>query len=108
MNNHSKTADTYQDRIVAFIDILGFRNLVANGEVATIYNAMEIIKKKIKFFKRVRESPLATSQFSDSVILSAPNDDKGLVYTVHFVSLLASELYLVSRSNRIGEHASQW
>ena len=79
MNNHSKTVDTYQDRIVAFIDILGFRNLVANGEVATIYNAMEIIKKKIKFFKRVRDSPLATSQFSDSVILSAPNDDKGLV-----------------------------
>jgi hypothetical protein len=36
----------------------------------------------------------AASQFSDSVILSRRNDDDGLIYTVHFVSLLASELFL--------------
>ena len=90
----SKTTDAYEDRVVVFIDILGFRNLVANAEVSIISQAMAIIKKRIRRIEDIRDSPLVISQFSDSVIVSTPNDDNGLVHTVHWVSLLASELFL--------------
>jgi hypothetical protein len=95
MKKHpSKTADAYEDRVIAFIDILGFRELVAKGKVLTILKAMEIIRKRVKLIENVAHSPLKTSQFSDTLILSAPSDSNGLVHIVHFVSLLASELFL--------------
>jgi hypothetical protein len=89
-----KAETAYENRVVAFIDILGFKNLVANGKVSTILDALGVIRKRLKLIEDVRQSPLKASQFSDSVILSAPNDDNGLVHTIHFVSLLASELFL--------------
>jgi hypothetical protein len=95
MKKHrSKTADAYEDRVVAFIDILGFKELVSKGKVSTILKAMEVIRKRVKLIENVTHSPLKTSQFSDSLILSALNDDDGVVHIIHFVSLLASELFL--------------
>jgi hypothetical protein len=86
--------DTYEDRAVAFIDILGFKNLVRDGRVSTILNAMEIMKRRIQEIEGVREAQVNISQFSDSLILSAPNNQDGLPYLVHFASLVASELFL--------------
>lgn len=86
--------DTYEDRAVAFIDILGFKNLVRDGRVSTILNAMEIIKRRIREIEGVREVKVDISQFSDCLILSAPNNKSGLPYLVHFASLVASELFL--------------
>jgi hypothetical protein len=90
----SKFAGTYEDRIVAFVDILGMKHLVASGKVPVILKAMQIIEQRLKLIDGVPKSPLQVSQFSDSIILSAPNDGNGMVHTVHFASLLASELFL--------------
>lgn len=86
--------DTYEDRVVAFIDILGFKNLVREGRVSTILDAMEIIKRRIYEIEGVRKAQVDISQFSDCLILSAPNDQDGLPHLIHFVSLIASELFL--------------
>jgi hypothetical protein len=90
----SKAVDTYEDRVVAFIDILGFRHLVARGKVREILKAMDIIRNRLVLIEGVRQASLKTIQFSDSIIFSASNDDDGIVHITHFVSLLASELFL--------------
>jgi len=89
-----KSSEGYKDRIVAFVDILGFKNLVVKGKVSTILKSMEIIRERVALIPNTKDSPLETSQFSDSLILSAPNDANGVIHLVHFVSLLAAELFL--------------
>ena len=89
-----KSSEGYQHRVVAFVDILGFKSLVAKGKVSTILKAMEIIRERVRLIPDNIDSPLQTSQFSDSLILSAPNDGNGVIHLVHFVSLLTSELFL--------------
>ena len=89
-----RASEGYQDRAVAFIDILGFKNLVAQEKVSTILKAMEIIRSKVDLVSGTKGSPIETSQFSDSLILSAPNDGNGIIHLVHFAALLTSELFL--------------
>lgn len=55
---------------------------------------MSIVQKRLQLIEGVPASPLNTSQFSDSLIVSAPYTDEGIVHAVHFSSLLASELFM--------------
>lgn len=90
----SETNDTYENRIVAFVDILGFKDLVVNRKVSIILKAMMIIRKRLNLIDGVAQSPINKSQFSDSIILSCPNDHNGTIHLLHFTSLLASEFFL--------------
>lgn len=55
---------------------------------------MEIIRERVELISETKDSPLETSQFSDSLILSAPNNNHGVIHLIHFTSLLVSELFL--------------
>src|SRR5258705_10405392 len=94
MSDRRGTNKTYEKSVVAFLDILGFKELVTKGKLSVVLGAMEIIKKRIKLIDSFRDSPLKSSQFSDSLIISAPDNDDGVIHLVHFTSLLASQLCL--------------
>lgn len=73
----------YEKRILAFIDILGFENIVENTNTA--FSIIEIISKnkesKKEFIKEMSEDEIEVTWFSDSIVISAPLD----IYYVHFV-----------------------
>ena len=94
------------DRVVAFVDILGFRDLVkkafrgnGNAEVLNqIYSALgstsaQAITTNSGIFGDPSVAPnLRASAFSDCIVLSDSNDKLGLQRVVSKVSLLASWL----------------
>jgi hypothetical protein len=94
MGQSKKAELKYDNKIVAFLDILGFKNLVANGNISIILNAMDIISRRLKMIENVPEVPIRRSQFSDSLILSSARTDEGVIHLVHFTSMLISELFL--------------
>ena len=86
--------DIYEDRAVAFLDILGFEKLVNDGRVPTILSAMSIIDRRISEIEDAPRANVVISQFSDCLIFSAPNDRDGMPYLLYFTAILASELFL--------------
>jgi hypothetical protein len=110
----------YEKRIVAFIDILGFRNIVINssehitasgraiipeaqepGLAARIYSALQINPESYReAFQSIHDLnendfenlDLRISTFSDSVILSSANTAQDFAYLIHCVSFMVREL----------------
>jgi len=110
----------YEERIVAFIDILGFRNIVINssehitasgqsiipeaqepGLAARIYSALQINPESYReAFQAIhhldeedfQSLDLRISTFSDSVILSSANTEQDFAYLIHCVSFMVREL----------------
>ncbi|MDR0834323.1 MAG: hypothetical protein LBN93_09110 [Candidatus Symbiothrix sp.] len=82
--------NNYEDRIVLFLDILGFREVhVANtvnngkdceGNIASLYKSLDTMRSflngrlKQKDFFEYRNPSLRVTQFSDSVVISFIND----------------------------------
>lgn len=69
----------YEDRVVAFVDILGFRSLVANLPESPslhkhLHGALSTIKSMKSFAgdSRTAQKELETSVFSDSIVISGP------------------------------------
>lgn len=87
--------DIYEKRAVAFIDILGFRDLVRRGRESEILSTMNSIPKKISFFAEgdLADLDFKVSSFSDSVVASARFIAKNHVPAV-VVALYAGELSL--------------
>ena len=77
----SKTMDTYPNRLIVFVDILGFGSLVAASgvdaatEVATIARISQAICQARQELKELSEdSELEFTHFSDSFVVSLPGN----------------------------------
>lgn len=95
-NRHSTSAINYENRVVAFIDILGFREFVTRSKhddtlAATLHGAItnytgEVLDYIIESADDIHW-PIISS-FSDCIVISSTADDKGLAT----VFLAASEI----------------
>ena len=98
----ANTAPPYDDRVVAFVDILGFRNLVLSlRDNPLILSKVYRVLDRIKDVERSRQhshsmvTELEVSVFSDSIAISSPSQDEkafSLCWTCGY--LQASLLYL--------------
>jgi len=102
-----RTADKYEDRYVAFIDILGFKELIASSvrgssEVSTsmIFNALNIRHESIEnnFFNLLDRKPPIENEldfkvhsFSDCVVASCKATPLGLVLLLFFCWQISSD-----------------
>lgn len=111
----------YEKRIIAFIDLLGFKDLVANADCDRIKMALDILRdftsdetdfggKVIKTTK-TRE----ITQFSDSIVLSAAYNENSAVFdTIYDLQLTVSQLlhhgFLCRGGVTVGElvHTNQY
>jgi hypothetical protein len=84
---------SYKSSLVAFIDILGFENLVRQGQVNTILRAMGIIRRRIGQVDGFPKPPSRHAMFSDSVVFSTELTDEGIEALVHNVAYLTAELF---------------
>lgn len=88
---------TYDTRVVAFVDILGFESLIQhleNNEVLhqKVHGALKQIKnvKVLSLQSITAQSDLEVSVFSDSIVISAPKDNyHGVIWSsIHLQSTL--------------------
>jgi hypothetical protein len=84
----------YEDRTIAYIDILGFTELVRQHNVSKIRNALGLVRSHLQRIKNLPRAPLISSTFSDTVVLSSQNDEMGLPYLIYSAAALAAELFL--------------
>lgn len=69
----------YENKIVAFLDILGFKKAVTTKTAEDIFFALDIVKIQIEFQKEMREryhydENFIVQIFSDSIYFSYPSD----------------------------------
>jgi hypothetical protein len=84
----------YEDRAIAFIDILGFTELVRSNQVSKILNSLKLIRNHLKRIETLPRAPLRSSTFSDTIVLSSKNDEIGLPYLIYSAAALVAELFL--------------
>jgi hypothetical protein len=89
----------YEKRIVAFIDILGFKNIVENTDKAfTIINIISNVKKsKKKLIKEIRETKIEITWFSDCIVISTPMN----IYYLNLLLAILQEIQLELIQNEI-------
>ena len=89
----------YKQKVVLFLDLLGFKEVIDNREASDIYNALKIIKgiKELDDDQKeygVKTTRLAT-HFSDSLVVSFDVTDPSQVfYTLHDIQTMLLELTL--------------
>jgi len=84
----------YEDRYVAFLDVLGFKNLVESSVTdpaarATVSSSLIAFRQVLAAFN---DDTVRYSQFSDSVLLSAPRSEVGMVYLLMACSSISTAL----------------
>jgi hypothetical protein len=86
----TKPAATYESRYVLFIDILGFKNMIQSGE----WSPGAIVAALRKAERTAGEDGvrIRASQFSDSIIMSVPDDEFGFYSITSAAFFLAIEL----------------
>lgn len=88
--------DIYEQRVILFLDILGFKKLIEEGKESLIMTALEVPKgvqygpdgqqKKYPFHG---QTSMQISAFSDSIAVSdIVGDGHGLIRIVHYASYL--------------------
>lgn len=81
-----------EDRIIAFIDILGFKELVENAEKNNDYNKLSsLINESTKLFDDLKSSSeFQFTQISDSFVLSCKSFDinDSMVFMIHLQELI--------------------
>lgn len=86
----------FQERYVAYLDILGFSRLVEDANHCD--DARQIIRSSLRtFLDIVSKHPnpeLQFSQFSDNLVLSASRDENGLFYIMETCIRLSFSLFL--------------
>lgn len=92
----------YEDRYVAFIDILGFKDLIDRleknpetlGHLAEVLAGTGEISRVKKSFRDngIDENALRVSSFSDNIVISAPYDAWGFSFLIMFVSGMCNDL----------------
>jgi hypothetical protein len=84
----------YEDRAIAFIDILGFTELIRSNQVSKIIGTLRLIRSHVKRIENLKRTPVQTSTFSDTVVLSVKRDDEGIPYVLYLTAALVGELFL--------------
>jgi hypothetical protein len=92
--NGTPLKSAYEDRALAYIDILGFSALIQENEVHKIRSALQLIQSHAARLEALPKAPITTSAFSDTIVLSSRNDENGLPYLVHAAAALAAELLM--------------
>lgn len=82
----------YEDKIVAFIDVLGFSNLVYNDQTGPIEQYYEIILTD--FHKAASKNELKFLMISDSIVVHAPLDKSNFLTLSKVVNELQHRLIL--------------
>lgn len=82
MPQHEGETPLYGERYVAFLDVLGFKALVEEADrhrdqISTILTSLLAFRE---ILERYGASEVRYSQFSDSVIISAPRTEAGMTY----------------------------
>ncbi|MBQ4680435.1 hypothetical protein [Aeromonas dhakensis] len=71
MNHYEKIS--YEKSYVAFIDVLGFKNMVFNSDETTINKYFEVVNNSLSELKNIQlKKPIKSIIISDSIILSVP------------------------------------
>lgn len=97
----------YSERIVCFLDILGFREHVkatvnpdgSDNEqgIRSIADALEIVRDVVQVGKRAAAAGKRTTQFSDSLVISFPvQKESGVFYAL--LEIMWVQMNLVSCS----------
>jgi hypothetical protein len=83
---------TYSNRVVAFIDILGFKELIRDDREADIFAALKLAKESEN--GQFHNAPgMRLTAFSDSIVVSDEvGDGFGYVRLLHFTSYLVWQL----------------
>lgn len=95
----SKQIEKYEDRVVIFLDILGFKELVQKSHnndehIAKIKTAIKLIRKAYGKLNKNQERMI--TQFSDSIIVSFLIKEKGEVaYLLSKTQLLLKKLIMI-------------
>lgn len=84
----------YENCTIAYLDILGFSELVRSHKVDIILRAMRIIRERLRQIDEFPHSPLRHTMFSDTIIFSAELTDEGIVALIHNVAYLTAALLL--------------
>lgn len=80
-----------EDRAVLFLDILGFKDLVAEGQSENIVKLLERVESYGKIF--AKGTNIGYTVFSDCVVISAPLEDgTGVKLVSFFATLLWTDL----------------
>ena len=92
----------FEDRIIAFVDILGFKNKIENNfsqsnemEVEKIYRFISFLHED--YDKKINDSSYQATQFSDSLVISYKADEKAAVFKI-----LIDLLYLILEALKYG------
>ncbi|WP_438312434.1 hypothetical protein [Sporosarcina sp. FA9] len=84
----------YEERIVAFIDILGFKNIVEHSNKA--FEIMDIIIESKKFYQKVMyevsEQEIKVTMFSDCIVISSPASIGYLHFLLDILKNMQAEL----------------
>lgn len=99
-----------EDRIIAFIDILGFKELIENADKANDYTKISnLITKSSKIFSELNATQdFQFTQFSDSFVLSCKSFkmDDSMVFMIHLqelINMFLSENILLRGGVTIGK-----
>lgn len=96
---------TYENRVVVYIDILGFKELIDstinNVEIVNeqkiqyVHDTLEVIRNILRIDKREQHQSIRITQFSDLVVISFLEDEtSGVYYTITDIKFLLVELAL--------------
>ncbi|CAN7762138.1 hypothetical protein LJR029_006337 [Caballeronia sp. LjRoot29] len=88
MTTSAQPTPVYEERYVLFADMLGFTNIIREGRWTPqqVLSALEKARK----VTAPDYAAISTTQFSDSIVMSAPVDDLGflnLVFSAFFLSI---------------------
>lgn len=96
LSNHNSSNDIkkYRERYVAFIDMLGFSEHIYKSirDKELFKTIKNILTSKAMIADRAASSDIQSYQFSDSIIISAKNDQQGLKEIIHSVHIICDNL----------------
>lgn len=86
------------ERYVAFLDIMGFKDMVLRKSHKEIYSMLMLISEKLKIINECKKNYIYIVQFSDSVILiSKDNSEKSkhqFIYVLQLIFTSAFDNYI--------------
>lgn len=93
---YKKYTTNYEERIVAFVDILGFSDMISRSENnVEIYEKINQALKTIQNVKKQSENTSAkVTTFSDNIVVSYPADGKDSLYYI-LIDLIHLQLELL-------------
>lgn len=93
---YKKYTTNYEERIVAFVDILGFSDMISRSENnVEIYEKINQALKTIQNVKKHSENTSAKiTTFSDNIVISYPADGKDSLYYI-LIDLIHLQLELL-------------